>query len=55
MLWVPADLIAYYVLDMVKGIEVREIAFVLMGALTWHAMSDAVVGQRQECPSCLST
>ncbi|MEE3624494.1 hypothetical protein UCD39_10910 [Nitrospirillum sp. BR 11752] len=44
MLWVAADLIAFYVLATVQHLPPQDIALVLMGGLGWHALSDLAVG-----------
>lgn len=45
LLWVAADLIAFYVLATVDHLPADDIALVLIGGLAWHALSDVAVGQ----------
>lgn len=45
ILWVAADLIAFYVLATIKHLPAQDIVLVLMGGLAWHAISGLAVGQ----------
>ncbi len=44
LLWVAADLVAFYVLNVVEHVPARDVALILMGSLAWHAVSDVLVG-----------
>ncbi len=44
LLWVAADLVAFYVLGVVEHVPASEVAMILMGSLAWHAVSDVLVG-----------
>ncbi|MDY7526191.1 hypothetical protein [Sphingomonas sp. 10B4] len=44
LLWVAADLIAFYILVVVDKLSAGTVTFVLVGGLAWHAISDLAVG-----------
>lgn len=44
LLWVAADLVAFYVLGVVEHVPTGNVAMILTGSLAWHALSDALVG-----------
>lgn len=52
ILWVAADLIAFYVLATVEHLPAHDISLVLIGGLAWHALSDMAVGQWLERRGC---
>jgi len=45
LLWVAADLVAFYALVLIDRLPPLDVSLVLMGGLAWHALSDVAVGR----------